>query len=318
MYQKCQTSLPTVAVLLGATGSGKTRLISELDPNLYEIISCDSRQCYKELETGTAAPDLKLRKKIPHHLVGIFPPSERITAAQFSDLARKSIFRILKKNKRPVLVGGSGFYYSALQNGMFPVPDSPHIRKELEKMSHVQILALLQKEDPASLIQPERSNVPKPIHPQIHPNDKYRVFRAMEIILSCGRRWSEIWEEQKKNPPSKIFHFSGFCLSLSEDRYHQQLRERAEEMIHQGIIDEAGSVYEKYGDCPGLQSIGYRDAIEIYLGKKSIHGFGERLFQSHRFLGKKQRLRFRKEKSLLPVEPDSFFSHFHKMEKRAF
>ncbi len=165
----------TVLVCLGPTGSGKTQFTSELDPQSYEIISCDSRQVYRGLEIGSAAPPSELQRRLRHHLVAFLEPSHQITAGIFKKLARDAIHKTVRQKKIPLIVGGSGFYYQALRTSMFSTDNCPKAQREVQSLNHDQRLALLKEKDPDALVQHgEAAEAGK-----IHPNDSYRVARAV-------------------------------------------------------------------------------------------------------------------------------------------
>src|SRR5690349_2450072 len=114
---------PIVPVLAGPTGSGKTALVCALDPSQFEVIACDSRQVYAQMPIGTASPTAAELAAIPHHVVGVVLPSEYMTAGRFRDLALAAIALVRSRGRTPLLVVGTGFYYSALKGSMFPQID---------------------------------------------------------------------------------------------------------------------------------------------------------------------------------------------------
>ena len=298
-----------VFVLLGPTASGKTKALSSLDEEKYEIISCDSRQVYKGLEIATASPEDSLKERLPHHLLSIISPKENFTAGYFVSLAEKAIENILERGKQPVLSGGAGFYFHALKNGMFPVETPLEAQEKVERMSRKERLELLQELDPEALLPPNTKEIAR--QGRIHPNDHYRVSRALEITLASlpkGKTWSLFWQEAslRKKAPSK-YHFFGFWLQPSLLEEHKRvIVQRAKKMLRKGIIEEVGEVYKKYGLVPSLRSLGCKEALEVYLGQASQKDLVEKLSRAHIRYAKKQRLWLGKEKSLNPISPESF------------
>ena len=298
-----------VLVLLGPTGSGKTEALSQLDGEKYEIVSCDSRQVYRELEIATASPESAIKKRLPHHLLSILSPKERFTAGQFVILAEQAIEDIHQRGKQAVLSGGAGFYFRALKNGMFPVETPPQIRKEVEGMSAPERLQLLKKLDPYALVSTEKGEAAS--QGRIHPNDNYRVLRALEITLasaSDAKKWSTFWQEAPKQVHSSKFDFVGFWLNPEPVAHKQGLFKRAQRMIRAGIVEEVGQAYEKYGLVPCLASLGCKEALEVYLGQslQKASELSEKLAQAHRHYAKKQRTWLQKESSLSPILPREF------------
>jgi tRNA dimethylallyltransferase len=289
----------SVPVLLGPTGAGKTDLLNELDPDQVEIISCDSRQVYRELEIGSAAPDARLLERLPHHLVGFLSPSETINAALFRREALAAIAGVFARGRIPFLVGGSGFYFQALRTGLFAVDVSPEIRSLVAGLEPADRLARLRELDPAAL-------VPVGEHARagrVHPNDQYRVGRALEICLASGRTFSGLWAERLEQPVQEDrYHFIGWRLECEAGEYWKRLEARARWMVATGIVEEAGRVFAKYGPCPGLATLGYVDALAAWRGEISRSELAERLFISHRQYGKRQRTWLRRETALESVD----------------
>ena len=307
-----------VLVLLGPTGSGKTEALSRLDGAKYEVISCDSRQVYRGLEITTASPEPDLQKQLPHHLLSILSPQERFTAGQFVSLAERAIEDIHKRGKQAVLSGGAGFYFRALRKGMFPIETPLEVRQKVEKMSAPERLKLLKELDPQALVSIEKGEAAS--QGRIHPNDHYRVLRALEITLasasasaSDSKKWSTFWQEAQKRTPSPKFDFIGFWLNPVPSEHKEALFKRAQKMVHKGIIEEAGQAYEKYGLVPSLAALGCKEALEVYLGQAPQEDLAEKLAQSHHRYAKKQRLWLRKEDSLSPILPKDFAIRWEKL-----
>lgn len=306
-----KTKRKKVLVLLGPTGSGKTEALSCLDGEKYEIVSCDSQQVYQGLEIATACPKAGVKKRLPHHLLSICSPKERFTAGQFVSLAKKAIEDIHKRGKRAVLSGGAGFYFRSLKSGMFPVQTPPEIRQKVEAMSLQERLQLLRKLDPEALISIDKRE--RVSQGRIHPNDQYRVLRALEIILaSKGKKWSVFWQEARKKVSSTEYDFLGFYLKPAPLEHKQALLQRAKKMLRDGVIEEVGKVYEKYGFVPSLRALGCKEALKVYLGQASQRELPESLALAHYRYSKKQRLWLQKEK-LSPIRPRDFAREWEKL-----
>lgn len=291
--------LPLVRVLLGPTGSGKTELAVGLDPARYEIISCDSRQIYREMPIGSAMPLPEELARVRHHLVDFLSPAEDFNAGTFARLARDALGDVLARGKSPVLVGGAGFYYRALKTGLFSrTTVDPGTRERVRGMTHTERLALLREGDPTAVLPDGRPTVPG----FIHPHDAYRVERALEILLSTGVPWSEHWRRAREaGMASREFNFTGFYLETDRETYWRRLFERAAQMVGAGLVAEAGRLREAYGDCPGLKTLGYGLALQRLDGAISEDRLIEELAIRHRQYGKRQRTWFRREPELRAV-----------------
>ena len=254
-----------VLVLLGPTASGKTKALEDLnlDPKLFEIISCDSRQIYKELEISTAAPSLKFRNIIKHHFISTLEPNQNFTAGEFVKEANIIINNIHEKNKIPIIVGGSIFYYNAIRTGMLPIHNLNQNKDEktkyLEKLTIEERLNLLKKLDPEIISVTVNKNNEKIKY--IHENDSYRIFRALEIILCTNKKLSDINKENINSLKKTNLNFKGFYFEVEKNFHKKLIEERVKIMIEEGIVEEVAKVYNKYGLCKILKNYGNERGI---------------------------------------------------------
>ncbi|MBM9501902.1 tRNA (adenosine(37)-N6)-dimethylallyltransferase MiaA [Leptospira sp. 201903071] len=280
-----------ILILAAPTGAGKTSLITELDPTRFEILSFDSRQIYREMPVGTAAPTKEQQFIIRHHLVEVLSPSENVDAGLYNRLADEAIQSVLNRNKIPVFTAGTGFYLKAFLFGMFAVPEiSQEVREKVLAMSPEQKRNRLQELDPDSL-------------EKIFPGDDYRLGRALEVNL-MGARWSSLKIDPQTSAIQKydLNIRSGVFLDLDRKELYDRINLRAKEMIDQGMAEEAWKIQELYGvNCPGLKSLGYNFALENKKGNSNLETFLADLSQSHRNYAKRQITWFRKETYLKPM-----------------
>lgn len=293
----------TLPVLLGPTGSGKTELIHKLESDRFEIISVDSRQVYKELHIGAATPDPDTLQKIPHHLINLLRPDQCMDAAFFVRECLRIIPEVLRRGRIPFLVGGTGFYYRALNSGgLFETEIDSKLRTEIQLKTAKERLQDLRELDPGVLIEAHE----KASAGRIHPNDDYRVGRALEIMRSTGKSIREFWNGREMGQQKAAYRFQGWWLEIPRELYWQRLQIRAASMVQEGMVVEAAQVYQKYGDCPGLTGLGYPEALQVWRGMKSEAELCEALFIAHRQYGKRQRTWFRREDSLSSIAPENF------------
>jgi len=293
-----------VGVLLGPTGAGKTALALRLDPERHEVVSCDSRQVYAGMEIGTAAPSAEECARMPHHLVAFLSPAERMDAARYVELAVERIEQILAAGKQPWLVGGAGFYYRALKTGLFSIEVPDELRAELQALAPGERRERLRRIDPRALIDPDKGE--EAGGGRIHPNDEYRIGRALEISIASGRAWSEHWREgalRVQAPEAWRYDFRGLRLEPDRARLWSDLEKRARAMAYGGMPEEAARVFAEYGDCPALQVLGYELALAAARGELEREELAGRLSIQHRQYAKRQATWLRRETELLPRDP---------------
>ncbi|WP_061249200.1 tRNA (adenosine(37)-N6)-dimethylallyltransferase MiaA [Leptospira alstonii] len=288
-----------ILILAAPTGAGKTSLITELDPTRFEILSFDSRQIYKDMPIGTAAPTKEQQSRVRHHLVEILSPSETVDAGLYNRLAQEALQKVLNAGKIPVFTAGTGFYLKAFLFGMFPVPEiDVSVRDRVLSLSREEKRILLKELDPDSL-------------DKIFLEDDYRLGRALEVNL-MGEKWSCL----KIDPnTSALRRFDldirlGVFLNPDRKELYERINRRAKQMIDWGMADEAWKVRERYGEsCPGLKSLGYNFALENKKGNSNVETFLADLSQSHRNYAKRQVTWFRKENYIQSMDRFEALEH---------
>jgi tRNA dimethylallyltransferase len=250
--------------LMGPTAIGKTQLAIALaaSDDRVELISVDSAMVYRGMDIGTGKPSAEEQIRTPHHLINIREPTDTYSAADFAHDARIRIADILARNKIPVLVGGTGLYFRALEQGLAILPVAhPSIRAALlEEAQHAGWPALhaqLAACDPASFA-------------KIHPNDAQRIQRALEVYRITGKSISALWQEQicEQRWDQKPQYFALVPeTETGRAALHQRIEIRFHEMLKQGFIEEVEAVFlhrQLPSTLPALRSVGYRQ-IYAYL-----------------------------------------------------
>lgn len=248
-----------VLVIFAPTASGKTALTRELfSPQgshfilKAEIISADSQAVYKEMDIGTAKPEADLQKEIPHHLINLLTPDQQYNVSDFVTAADKACQEIAARGNLPVVVGGTGFYIRNFLYGLAPTPVSDaKLRSELkERIAREGNQALY---DELKKIDPESAA-------KIHPNDAYRICRALEVYYLSGKKRSEYQAEGQGKIRDK-FDFKFLVLQPPRDLLYNRIRRRVDLMFEAGLEDEVRSLVAKgYGkDSPGMKAIGYSE-----------------------------------------------------------
>lgn len=245
-----------VILLFGPTASGKTNLSIKLSQKINaEIISADSMQVYRFMDIGTAKPTISQRETIPHYLIDIVNPDEAWTVADFIEKANECILDIEKRDKVPLIVGGTGLYLNAFINGFaLPiVPRNEEIRNKLSSFESSKLHEKLESVDPQSA---ER----------INKNDKKRLIRALEVYELTGLPISRL-QKKNKNKSLRLI-----CINLDREKLYKKINERVDRMLREGLIDEVKSLLKKGYDenLPAMQALGYKEVIS-YLNNKLSH-----------------------------------------------
>ena len=252
-----------LVIILGATGVGKTSLAIELAQRLNgEIVGADSRQIYRFMDIGTAKPTTAQQAQVPHHLIDIVSPDYSLSLAEYQDAAYRAIDDLHQRGKLPFLVGGSGQYITAVEEGWsIPrVPPNPDLRAELEAyVTETSPEALHERLRQVDTISAER----------IHPNNIRRVIRALEVHMLTGRAISEL--QVKQQPPYRIFRIG---LQLERPILYPRVDARVDAMIEAGFVDEVRRLLDMgyQRSLPSMTGLGYLEIAGHILGR---HSFGD-------------------------------------------
>lgn len=275
-----KTNTPLL-VITGPTACGKTATAINMATALEgEIISADSMQIYKEMDIGTAKPREEEKRNIPHYLMDAVSPSYPFSVADFASLGHAAIQTIYKKNKTPILCGGTGFYVNALlKNTEFVDTEADFIfRKELEtfaqKHSNDMLHKELEKIDPVSA-------------QNIHPNNVKRVIRAMEYYKQTGKKISVHNKEEKEK---KLFYPTVIVkLYMEREKLYARINQRVDLMIEKGLVDEVADLLTRYDkELPSMQGIGYKEIALYVLGEISLEDAITEMKTNTRRLAKRQ------------------------------
>jgi tRNA dimethylallyltransferase len=276
-----------IPVIIGPTAVGKTDLGLALARDLdAEIIGGDSRQVYRFLDIGTAKPSRAQRHAVPHHLIDILNPDEPLNAARFAQLAWGCIQAIEASGRQPLVVGGSGLYIRALTDGLFAGPGAdPRLRTALEAEAHRLGLQALHD---------RLASVDQAAAKRIHPHDRVRLIRALEIYALTGKPISH-WQGQWQNP---VRRRTFVLIGLTRDRedLRQRIAARTGAMLQMGLEGEVRRVLGMGYSATllTLQSVGYGEIV-AYLGGAWDLPQARELIERHTWrLAKRQMTWFRR------------------------
>ena len=283
-------------IICGPTGVGKSALVLKLAETLNaEIISADAGQVYQGFDIGTAKPGAKERAEVPHHCIDLWAPTVQSDAVLWAAAADQAIEKIRQRGKRPLIVGGTGFYLKALVHGVFPSPDpDPALRQRLQaefaEAGGQELHQRLQAVDPESAA-------------QIHPNDPVRLVRALEYYEQTGKRISE--ERAKHHFQEMRYQVVQIGLTRDRDALYNDINQRVVAMMSEGWREEAYHLYNKWGgEIPAFQMIGYRQLRESFEGRLAETDVVTSIQQASRHYAKRQLTWFRSDESIQWVDSD--------------
>lgn len=280
--------------VLGPTASGKSDLALGLAERFGgEIVNFDSLQVYRGLDVGTAKTPMEARRGIPHHLIDILNPLEVFDAGQFAGRARAVLEEIGARGRLPVLAGGTGFYLRALLEGLAPGPGRDEgLRRRLNAMEERRegrLHGLLRRWDPATAA-------------RIHPRDRQKLVRAVEICVLARRPASELFAGGAAG--LKGFRVLKLGLSPAREALRARIRLRTRAMFAHGLVEEVRGLLAAGlpADAKPLESIGYKEACAVVAGRLSPEQAEELTFYATCQYAKRQATWFRREADLETVE----------------
>jgi len=285
----------TIIVILGPTAVGKTAASISMARSIgTQIISFDSRQCYRELNIGVAKPAPEELSAVRHYFISSHSIREEVNAALFADLARGWAADIFRQSPAAVMVGGTGLYLRAFLEGLDEIPPvDPAIRRRLREDYECNGLAWLQEElrskDPAFYAAGERLN------PQ-------RLLRALEVRLSTGR---SILDFRRGAPRKLPFAVRKIGLELPKEELHRRIQDRVDQMLSQGLVDEVRALVP-YRNHNALQTVGYKEIFAYLDGQCSLDEAVARIKTNTRQYAKRQLTWFRRDPAITWTHPEKF------------
>ena len=254
--------------LTGPTASGKTRVGIELAERLgAEIIALDSMTVYRGMDIGTAKPTTEDRTRVPHHLIDIVDPTEDFSLSQYLDAAHAKIAEIRARGREVLFVGGTPLYLKSLLRGVHQGPPADwDFRRQIdEELKSLPIEALHQR---LQVIDPL-------LAAKLHPNDKRRIIRGLEVYRLTGQRLSHLqtqFDEAHPQHQTKVF-----VLSWPRDELHARIDARVEQMFAAGLVDEVRGLSSRYGTLSrtAMQAVGYQEVLGL-IGEQETGDRGQR------------------------------------------
>ncbi len=257
---------------MGPTASGKSDLALQVADSLpfpLEIVSCDAFQIYRELDIGSGKPSPELRARRPHQLLDALDPDDPCTAGRYADLAAAAVRDIWRRGAVPLVVGGSGLYFRALRDGIFegPVPD-PRLRERLD--------AIYRRPGGPRWMERLLSRIDPEVHRRVHPNDRVRRIRALEVALAAGEPISHLQATRRPPLPEACWRIAG--LDPPRGVVEERIVRRVQGMFAAGLVEEVRRLRDRYpGEWPGRLAIGYREVLGVLAEDSDPHDLAELL-----------------------------------------
>ena len=269
-------------VIGGPTGVGKTSLSIKLAKLLNAvIINCDSMQIYKYMDIGTAKIREDEKEGIPHYMFNIVDPIDKYSVGDYYRNVNELLKNFEKQNKNVILVGGTGLYISSIVKGLSRLPEADlSLRKGFENLSTEELYEKLKELDNEAA-------------KEIHPNNRVRVERALEVCLLTNDKFSKL---NKQNIKGNNYNFIQIALERDRKILYDRINYRVELMIENGLVEEAKNIYEKYNtEKNKIKAIGYKELFDYFDGLISQEEAIEIIKKESRHYAKRQFTWFKRD-----------------------
>lgn len=283
----------TLIVLIGPTGVGKTELSLSIAEHFNTcIVSSDSRQLYADLKIGTAAPTPEQLARVKHHFVGTLQLTDYYSAAQYEAEVMSKLEELFQKNDVVVLTGGSMMYVDAICKGIDDIPTVDKDTREL-MMQKYEMEGLERLCAELKLLDPEYYQIVDLKNPK-------RVIHALEICYMTGKTYTSFRTQSTKERPFRIIKIG---LTRDREELYERINLRVDEMMKEGLLEEAKSVYE-YKHLNSLNTVGYKEIFQYLDGEWTLDFAIEKIKQNSRIYSRKQMTWFKRDKDITWFHPD--------------
>ena len=281
-----------IICIAGPTASGKTALAVELAKELNgEVVSCDSMQVYKRMDIGTAKPTAEEMQGIPHHMLDVAQAWEDFSVSRYCNQAAPIVDDIIAQGKTAIIAGGTGLYMDSLirGNNFAPFP-STGVREALEARAEAEGIQPLLEE--LAQVDPESTG-------RLHPSDRKRIIRALEVYWETGITITEHNRRTREVPPKYRPVWLGLDFSDRAALY-RRIDRRVERMLEAGLLDEIRSLLESGipETCTAMQAIGYKEFLPVLRGERGLCDAAAEVCQSSRRYAKRQLTWFRRNPNM--------------------
>ena len=274
-----------IAILTGPTAIGKTEISIKIVQEIpdIEIISADSMQIYRYMDIGTDKPEVTILKRYKHHCIDLIEPWESFNVKQYSEQAKECVSDILSRNKKPLIVGGTGLYIKSLINPIFQGPGrNKKIRDGLFE---------LVKEKGNAFLYNRLKEYDLEYSKKISINDIRRIVRALEVFYITGKPISHFHKTDSRYKNGEEHNYFIICINRDRDSLYQKINERVDKIIDKGLIEEIVSLKKKYNnlnDLSAMQGLGYKQILSYLQGDISKEEAIEMIKKKTRNFAKRQ------------------------------
>lgn len=284
----------TLIVIVGPTASGKTGLAIELAQKFdTEIISADSRQFYKEIPIGTAAPTQEQLEEVAHHFIGHLSIIENYNVSQFE----RDVLHLLEKKWKTygqmILVGGSGLYINAVCRGIDELPDADAALRSALNRSY--------KQNGIEALQKKLKELDPEYYEAVDINNPKRLLRAIEVCIQTGNTYTSL---RKNKPKSRDFRIVKIGLEIDRKMLSERISQRTDEMMKNGWLEEAKAVYP-LKHLNALNTVGYKELFACFDGKLTLEEATEKIKTNTRRFTKRQMTWFKKDPEIQWFDPEN-------------
>lgn len=279
---------PKVIVIVGPTASGKTALSIELAKRIDgQIISADSMQIYKYMDIGTAKPTKEEKQGIKHYLMDFLEPNVRFSVAKYKELAEEAIEEILKNNKTPIIVGGTGLYINSLVDGI----KFSNIKTDLE---YREFLKQRAEKEGLEVLYNEVKQIDPIAAEKISVNDFKRISRVLEIYKATGKNIT--YQNEMSRAEEVKYDYIMFGISLDRQYLYDRINKRVDIMVENGLVQEVEEILSMYDEFPtAMQALGYKEVIPYLNGEVSKQDMIDKIKMESRRYAKRQLTWFRRD-----------------------
>ena len=290
-------SVKKLIVITGPTAVGKTDFTIELAKALHtEIISCDSRQMYREMRIGTAVPAAEELAAVPHHFIGNLSIHDYYNVSMFEQECLQLLDKLFMKYQTVVMTGGSGLYIDALCKGIddFPTVD-PEIRKTVTGWFENEGIEYLRRQ--LKMLDPEQ-------YAKTDLRNHKRIMKGIEISLQTGKPYSSFLTAQQRKRP---FEIEKIVLNRPREELYERINQRTSLMMDEGLLEEAESLYP-YRHLNALNTVGYKELFDYMDGQYNLEKAVELIRRNTRRYAKRQLTWFARDKEMKWMQMDEQLS----------